>query len=180
MIAVLVVAGLLALPKGPGMIAVALSLPCLSLIGGRWLVFRGHRRVAASGFGVLAILTNVSYAAACVAPDAYLLPALFVGWMIIAAPTIGGFGAAWATLATRQGALPSRSPPAAWLTVIALSIMPLGGLRSNHGVSLVIRSPPRSLMLRHFFISSQPQTTFYLWSIALVPGVLGRTRGLAA
>ncbi|MFI5387530.1 MAG: hypothetical protein ACHQ50_15585 [Fimbriimonadales bacterium] len=128
MIAVVVVAGLLALPTERSVIVIALSVPCLALIGGQWLVFQGHRHLAAFGFWVLATLTNVLYAAACVAPDSYLLPALFLGWLVIVAPTIGGLGAAWAILATREGAVPRRSPPTAWLSVIALSVMPLATL----------------------------------------------------
>jgi hypothetical protein len=125
MIAVVVVAGLL---RGLGLTVIGLSLPFLAVVGAQWLVFRGQRRFAAFGFWLAATLTNVLYAASCVAPDAYLLPALFLGWMIIAGPTIGSLGAAWVTLATRQCATPRRSSPAAWSAVIVLSIMPLGTL----------------------------------------------------
>jgi hypothetical protein len=125
MIAVAVVAGLLGLPGEWGFFVIVLSLACLAWIGPQWLVIRGRRRVAAFGFWILASLTNLLYGAACVAPDRYLLIPLFLGWLIVLAPTIGGLGVAWARLATREGAVPLRSPPATWLTVIALSVMPL-------------------------------------------------------
>ena len=92
MIAVLVVAVLLALPKGPGLIVLAVSLPCLVILGAQWLVLRGHRHIAAFGFWSLATLTNVSYAAFCVAPDIYVQLFLFIGWLIIVAPTLGALG----------------------------------------------------------------------------------------
>jgi hypothetical protein len=125
MIAVAIVAGLLALPNGCGVIVIVFSLPCLAVIGAQWLVFRGQRHIAAFGFWFLATLTNALYTASCVAPDVYLLVPLYLGWLVIVAPTIGSLGAAWARLATRQGAVPRRSPPTAWLSVIALSGMPL-------------------------------------------------------
>jgi len=125
MIAVVVVVGLLALPTDRSVIVIALSLPCFALIGAQCLVFRGHRHLAAFGFCVLATLTNVLYAAFCVAPDSYLLIPLFLGWLVDVVPTIGGLGAAWAILATRDGAVPRRSPQKAWLSVIALSVLPL-------------------------------------------------------
>jgi hypothetical protein len=140
MIGVVVGAGLLALPNGLGLMVIALSFPCLAPIGAQWLVFRGKRHLAAFGFWSLAILTNVLYAAAGVAPDAYLLPALFIVWMVIAAPVIGSIGAAWAMLATRQGAVPRRSPPLAWLAVIALSVMPLVTLWTLWPLHLAFRT----------------------------------------
>jgi hypothetical protein len=124
-VVVMVVAGLIAIPNGSGLTVIGLSLPFLAVVGAQWLVFRGQRRFAAFGFWVAATLTNLLYAASCVAPDAYLLPALFLGWMVIAGPAIGALGAAWVTLATRQDATSRRSSPAAWLAVIALSMMPL-------------------------------------------------------
>jgi hypothetical protein len=104
---------------------IGLSLPFLAVVGAQWLVFRGQWRLAAVSFWVAATLTNLLYAASCVAPDAYVLPALFLGWIFIAGPAIGGFGAAWVSLAIKQKAMPRRSSQAAWLTVIALSVMPL-------------------------------------------------------
>jgi hypothetical protein len=125
MIAVVIVAALLTLPEGYGVIAFAFSLPCLGVFAAEWLVFRGRRRLAAIGFWTLAILINLAYAASCVAPDIYLLAPLLFAWLIIVAPTLGAFGGAWSRLATRGGTAPWRSPPAAWVSVIALCLLPL-------------------------------------------------------
>ncbi len=125
MIVVLVVAVLLALPRGLGLIVLACSLPCLAIVGAQWLVLRGHRHIAAFGFWSLAALTNVLYAAFCVAPDLYVLPLLFIGWLIILAPTVGALGVSWARLATQQSAAPRRSPPTAWASVITMCVLPL-------------------------------------------------------
>src|SRR5438034_9255554 len=108
MIAVVVVAGVLALPGGYGLIVLACCLPCFGVIGAQWLVFRGHRRLAALGFWTLATLTNILYVASCVAPDIYLAAPLFLGWLVIIAPTVAGLGVAWARLATREGPVPAR------------------------------------------------------------------------
>lgn len=125
MVAVLAVAGLLALPNGLGLIMLVSCLPCFAMIGGQWLVFRGHRHLAALGFWSLATLTNVLYAASCLAPDIYLLAPLFFGWLIIGATTVGALGAAWARLAIQEGALPRRRPRTVWMSVIALCLLPL-------------------------------------------------------
>ena len=47
----------------------------------------------------------------------FLLIFMSLGWVFIAIPSIGGFGAAWANLATREDAVPRRSPPRVWLAV---------------------------------------------------------------
>ncbi len=125
MIAIAMVGGLLALPNGCGVILLVGCLPCLAVISAQWLVFRGHRRLAAVGFWTLAGLMNLLYVACCVAPDMYLLGPLFLGWLFILAPSIGSVGVAWARLATRDHKAPRRSPPTAWLSVITLCLMPL-------------------------------------------------------
>jgi hypothetical protein len=73
MIAIATVGALLALPNGCGVIILVGCLPILAVISAQWLVFRGHRRVAAIGFWALAGLMNLLYVACCVAPDMYLL-----------------------------------------------------------------------------------------------------------
>jgi hypothetical protein len=125
MIAVAIVAGLLTLSNGYGLIILACGLPCLSVIGSQWLVLRGHRLIAAFGFWSLAILANLSYVAFCVAPDIYLLIALFLGWLVIVGPSLGALGVAWARLATQQGSAPRRSQPTAWVSVITQGFLPL-------------------------------------------------------
>ena len=102
MIAVAVVAGLLALPIAGAVGLLVLCIPCLALIGAQWFVFRGHRRLAAIAFWGLAILINALYVVSCLAPDYYLLMPLFLGWIVIAGPVIGGVGEAWARLLTRR------------------------------------------------------------------------------
>jgi hypothetical protein len=125
MIAVIVAAGLLSVSSGWGVIVIAVSLPCLALIGTQWLAFRGHRHVAAFGFWVPAILANTLYIACCIAPDRYLLGRLFLGWLVIVVPSIAGLGTSWAMLATREGAVPRLSRPAAGFTIFVLAVLPV-------------------------------------------------------
>ena len=125
MIGIALLAALFALPNGLGLVAIALFFPFLAIIGAQWLVFQRHRRLAACGFGAVATLANVLYVACCVAPDAYLLGPLFLGWAVLVGPAVGSLGAAWARLVTRDDTMPRRPAPAAWLSVITLSMMPL-------------------------------------------------------
>jgi hypothetical protein len=125
MIAVVIVAGLFTLRGEYALIVLACSLMCVGVIGAQWLVYRGHRRVAAFAFWSFATLTNVVYAAMCVAPDIWLLIPLFRGWLFVIVPTVGSLGAAWVRLATRQVDAPRRSVPAMWASVIAACLLPL-------------------------------------------------------
>jgi hypothetical protein len=125
MIAVVIAAALLALPSGLGLIVLASGLACVAIIGAQWLMFRDRRHLAALGFWSVATVTNILYAAACLAPDIYLLGLLFLGWLFIIAPTVTALGVVWARLATRKVAIPRRSPPFAWVSVIALCVLPL-------------------------------------------------------
>ena len=88
-------------------------------------VLRSRSNSAKFGFWSTAIAVNILYVACCVAPDLYFILPLFLAWLFIFAPTVGGFGAAWARLATREDAVPRRTPPTAWAAVIILSVMPL-------------------------------------------------------
>jgi hypothetical protein len=65
--------------------------------------------------------------------------------MFIAGPMIGGLGAAWVALASRQHASPRRSSPVAWLAVIALSGMPLVTLWTMWPLHLAFRASRPSL-----------------------------------
>lgn len=125
MIAVLVVASLLALPGGWGVIVMALALPCLATIGSQWLVFRGHRHLATICFWVPAILSNALFAAFCVSPEVYFLGSVLLVWLVFIMPATAVFGVGWIMLATRKGVLSRGVLPAAWLMVIALTVMPL-------------------------------------------------------
>ena len=68
MIAVVIVAGLLALPDELRGIAAVLSLPCLALFTAWRLLVGGHRRLAATCFWSLAIPVNVLCVALCASP----------------------------------------------------------------------------------------------------------------
>lgn len=125
MIAVLVTAGLLSLPARGGPILIPILITCLSLGTARWFLLRADRRLAAFCFWGPAIMANVVFAALCVSPEVYFLGLLFVGWLLIVMPTIAGFGITWAILASRKGEASRRSPPAAWLSVIALVALPV-------------------------------------------------------
>lgn len=108
MVAVAVVAVLLALPAAVCAIAIALSIPYLSIIGTRWLVFRRHRRLAACSFWAAATMTNLIVAFSCIAPNMNsisfsLIPAAL---LVIAAPAIASLGRAWLVLLNGDEAIP--------------------------------------------------------------------------
>jgi len=124
MIAVMVVAALFALPSTWSVSLVAIACPGLALIGAQWQLSRGYRRLAALCFGIVGILANAMYVACCILPISFALKALVIG-LVLVIPTILSFGVAWATMATRESALPQRSTRAAWPTVIVLGVMPL-------------------------------------------------------
>jgi hypothetical protein len=125
MIAVVIVAGILALPSGWREFAALLTIEVVTVLAARRLLSRGKGRLAGICFWVLAILANVLYAAACVVPVGFLPEFLCLGWLLILLPTLAGFGSTWATLASRDLAVdrPRRSRP--WLWVIFLTAMPL-------------------------------------------------------
>jgi hypothetical protein len=162
MLAVVVVAGLLALYRWMGPMVIALPFPCLAGVGAQWVCFRGQpsltglgaqplviraqQRFAAFAFWVPAILINVLYDALCVVPEAYALPAMFLGWVVFAGPTIGALGSAWVTLPTCQDATPRRSSAVpAWFAVLALSGMPLVTLWTLWPLHLAFRASRPSL-----------------------------------
>lgn len=124
MIAAAIIAGLLALPDEWRVVAAALALPCLALVAARRLLLRGRRQLAGACFWVLAIGVNILFAVSCIAPEGYLLGLLVLVWLSTLLPTLAGFGATWATLATRDVAAARRSPSRIWLSVIALTVMP--------------------------------------------------------
>ena len=123
MIAVVITAGLLALPGGLREVTAVLSLPLLALFAAWRLLDGGHRRLAAIGFWGLAIPANVLFAACCASPG-MLSVALFFLWLFIIMPTLAGFGATWAILETRRGGDPHPLRRSAWKWVIALAVMP--------------------------------------------------------
>jgi hypothetical protein len=123
MIAVMVVAGLLALPEGWGAVAVVLSLPCLALFAAWRLLRGGHRRLAAIAFWGLAVPVNVLFTASCTSPG-MLSAGLFFIWLLVILPTLAGFGATWAILSARRAGIPRPSRRSARMWVIALAVLP--------------------------------------------------------
>jgi hypothetical protein len=123
MIAVVIVAGLLALPDGLRIVAVLLSLPFLALYSAGRLLEGGYRRLAAIGFWGLAIPVNVVFAACCASPG-MLSFGLFILWLVLILPTLAGFGATWAILETRWEGDSHPLCRLAWTWVIALAVMP--------------------------------------------------------
>jgi hypothetical protein len=123
MIAVLIVAGLLALPDRLGVVAAVMALPCLALFAARRLLEGGHRRLAAIAFWGLAIPVNVLFAALCASPG-MLSFGLFVLSLFIMLPALAGFGAAWAVLETPRGGDPHPLCLLACTWVIALAVLP--------------------------------------------------------
>ena len=100
MIAVVFVAGLLALPGGLLAIAAVLSLPCLAFFTARRLLLRGHRRLAGFCFWVPAGLANVLIAALCISPELGILFLMLLGYVVILMPAIAAFGLVWVLLVT--------------------------------------------------------------------------------
>jgi hypothetical protein len=123
MIAVVIVASLLALPGGWREVAAVLSLPCLALFVAWRLLRGGYRRLAAVAFWGPAIPVNVLFAALCASAGMHSA-ALFMIWLFVILPTLAAFGATWAVLATRRGAISRPARRWAWMWVIALAVMP--------------------------------------------------------
>jgi hypothetical protein len=123
MIVVAIVAGLLALPHELREFAAALSLPLLALPAARRLLDGGHRVLAAIVFWGLAIPVNVLFAALCASPG-LLSFGLFILWLFVIMPTLGGFGATWAVLEARRVGDPHPLCRSAWTWVILLALMP--------------------------------------------------------
>ncbi len=123
MIAVAVVAVLCALPEGWGWIVSAFLLTGLIIIGTQWILFRGHRKLAARGFFAVAVLSNLLYAWSCMTPDLYLEVLLFFGWMLWVLPAITGLGVDWIVLSERRQVVPRPTGPR-WLLVAVLGLLP--------------------------------------------------------
>jgi hypothetical protein len=124
MIAVAIMAGLLALPGGLSVLGAALCFTALALYTAWRLQTRGQRRLVGFCFGSLALLTNVSYTALCIAPEFARLVLLFLVWLLVLGPSLSEFGIAWANLVARQISASPRPNGTAWLLVFALTIIP--------------------------------------------------------
>jgi hypothetical protein len=123
MIAVVIVAGLLALPRGLREFTAALSLPLLALFAAGRLQDGGHRRLAAIAFWGLGIPVNVLFAVLCASPG-MLSVGLFILWLFIALPTLAAFGATWAALETRWEGSSHPLCRLPWTWVVVLAVMP--------------------------------------------------------
>jgi hypothetical protein len=123
MIAVVVVAGLLALPRGLREVTAVLSLPLLAVYSAGRLLDGGHRRLAAISFWGLAIPVNVLFAVFCASPGMLSVGLSFL-WLFVIMPTLAAFGATCAVLETRWGGGPHPLWRLAWTWVIALVLMP--------------------------------------------------------
>ena len=124
MIAVVIVAGMLALPGGWREVAAVLLLPCLALFTAWRLLVGGHRRLAAIAFWSLAIPVNVLFAALCASVrESYPQVYSSYGYSSFCPRWLGSgpHGPCW----RRGGAeVPRPSRQWAWMWVIALAVMP--------------------------------------------------------
>lgn len=125
MVASAIVAVAMALPTNWVMVGGLYGLFAVAPIAGAaWVAYRGHRRLAAAGFLVSAIMVNALYTWICVAPTLFVLPGLLCAWIFLFGPVIFAFGAAWTSLATKTTAVPRRSPRMAFTATIALTLLP--------------------------------------------------------
>lgn len=124
MIAIGLIAGLLALPGPWQIIIIAFCFPCLAMAYARRLDSQGLLRVAGICFWSLAILINGVYCACSVLPGIHLL-LLDMAWLVFVLPTLTGFGVAWARLVSARHGQRRYVSSRAWLSVIALTLMPL-------------------------------------------------------
>lgn len=122
---------------------VLLAVPCVAVLTGQWFLFRRQQKRAAVCWGCVATLVNGLYVAICTFPDSYLLSFAAIAWLFLVVPSILGLGGPWAVLATRDQAIPRRTPGLAWLLVCSLTLAPL--------VTLWTLGP-----LRLFFFAARP------------------------
>ena len=102
----------------------SLVIPGLILFAGACLSFWRFRLLAAVGFTGLSVLANGLYAVAGLYPDYMIIPALWIGWVLVLLPALAGLGWAWARLATGVEAIPRRSSKKSWALVAVLAMMP--------------------------------------------------------
>jgi hypothetical protein len=124
MIAVAAVAVVMALPIEWSVTVGTFGLVGLLFAAAARVEDRGFRRIAAGVFWVPAILINILYAMACLAPVVMLNLMLLTVWFFVFAPVMGRFGVSWGLLATREAAAPRRSPRMVWSAVIGLTVLP--------------------------------------------------------
>jgi hypothetical protein len=106
----------------PGALIVVVGLGAVA--AGR-LLRRADRRIAAAAFGFTAVLGNLTFAAACVAPCFHLLVLLSLVWLFLLLPSTAAFGVAWADVASREGAANGRVSSVRGAVASAIVILPL-------------------------------------------------------
>ncbi len=122
-----------------------LAIPVLSAFCGLWILDRGSRPLAAISFFGLTASANALYVMASICPDYMLGPALTLLWAVVLLPLVVPTGLAWANLATRDGAIPRRSPRFAWALVAVLAIMPIVTLNTSWPLRLAFLAARSSL-----------------------------------
>jgi hypothetical protein len=124
MIAVVVVAGVLALPPGLRELAAALATGCVTWLVSSRLLSGGRERAAGACFWTLAISANVLFVALCVVPFGLVQMLLLPAWLFFLFPAVGGFGSVWASTRSRGVAGDWRREWGAWAWVISLMLLP--------------------------------------------------------
>jgi hypothetical protein len=124
LIAIAIIAGLLALPDPWRVIVFAFSIPCLALIYARRLHAHGLLGMAGFCLWTSATLINVLYVAGSIFPGLHL-SLLCMVWLVLILPTLASFGIAWARLITRRDGDRRNTSFRAWLSVFALTLMPV-------------------------------------------------------
>jgi hypothetical protein len=145
MIAIGIVAGLLALPKGWGLIALGVAFACLAAVTAGWMVTRNLQRFAMLCFWILTVLTNAVIVVSSVAPSIYFVGLLLVIWFAFFMPAIAVFGIAWASLATGNSTGRVWSPMAVWLSTILLTFMPFATVGTQWPLRLAFLATRPSL-----------------------------------
>ncbi len=126
MIAIAVVAVGLVVTSQWLVLAAVFACPIAALVFAQAVVSGGHRRTAALGFLLTAIVMSMLAAATCIEPHYQAMPAIFLATVFIITPTLVALGVAWAILATEPGAMPRRRPHVAALAVLLLTAVPPG------------------------------------------------------
>jgi hypothetical protein len=125
MIVIAVVAFILALPTGLGLMTIPLFIPVGALGISRWL-FRGRRlRLAAYIFWGLAILINLATAFSCITPNPYALGPIFLALIAVGLPTIIALGTVWGVLFARQQSVSPLTRDGAGMAVVFVVILPI-------------------------------------------------------
>jgi hypothetical protein len=128
MLGIVYVAGLFSLPGGWGIVAFALSIPCVFFVLAKRLVSSGELRKAAYAFWGTAIPINILTALGCAEPESY---ALFAGYMttaVVTIPLMCFTGIAWLLLLRRNKSVSAHAKITAVFSVFVLVVLPIASL----------------------------------------------------